>query len=232
MKISPASNETLRMLRKISFIGLLIFFAYLSVAPLFPLSAQSESSSLVTAIEVQGNKTISSNTVISKMKTRGGSPYQENIINDDLKRLYLLGFFSDIKIDTENYKDGTKVIIHVVERPIIEKISFSGLRRLRITSERLRKELKSKETEYLDYPSLAEDVRALEKRYEKIGYSDATVDYKVDIDENTNKAKVLFNIKEGRRVRIKDILIEGNDSFPRRRILRLMKTKTGRRGGN
>ena len=75
---------------------------------------------LVTAIEVKGNKSISSNTVISKMKTRIGSPYQDNIVSDDLKRLYLLGFFSDIKMDTQDYKEGVKLIITVVERPIIE----------------------------------------------------------------------------------------------------------------
>jgi exonuclease VII large subunit len=44
------------------------------------------------------------------MKTKIGNPYQEIVVSDDLKRLYLLGFFSDIKIDTEPYKDGIKVI--------------------------------------------------------------------------------------------------------------------------
>ncbi|KPK97145.1 MAG: hypothetical protein AMJ95_10550, partial [Omnitrophica WOR_2 bacterium SM23_72] len=91
------------MLRRIFIIAFFIFL-FLSFTVFSPLSAQKESEQgpaasatslpFVRAIEVQGNKTISSNTVISKMKTRVGSPYQENIISDDLKRLYLLGFFS------------------------------------------------------------------------------------------------------------------------------------------
>ena len=235
MRISRVSSERSKMLRRISIIVFFILCIFLSFTVPSPLLAQKESEQgpsvpdtslpFVRAIEVKGNKTISPNTVISKMKTRVGSPYQENIISDDLKRLYLLGFFSDIKIDTEPYKDGLKIIIAVVERPIIEKITFSGLRRLRTTSEKLKKELKSQETQYLDYPDLAEDTRMLSKKYEKIGYSEAKVDYKVDIDEKTNKAKVQFNIEEGKRVRIKDILTKGNDAFPRSRILRLMKTK-------
>ncbi|MFH1458592.1 MAG: outer membrane protein assembly factor BamA [Candidatus Omnitrophota bacterium] len=222
-------------MRRISLVVFFILCASLIFTPFSFLSAQSESEQnppasgsttpFVTAIEVQGNKTISSNTVISKMKTRVGSPYQENVISDDLKRLYLLGFFSDIKIDTTDYKDGLKVVINVVERPIIEKITFSELRRLRTTSEKLKKDLKSKETQYLDYPDLAEDVRTLQKRYEKIGYSQAKVDYEVDIDEKTNKAKVRFNIEESRKVRIKDIFTKGNYAFSRNRILRLIKTK-------
>jgi len=215
----------------------LILNITLSLAQFSLLSAQSESEEktaappsrtlpLVTAIEVQGNKSISSNTIISKMKTKIGGPYQENIISDDLKRLYLLAFFSDIKIDTEDYKNGIKVIIHVKERPIIEKITFSGIRRLTTAPEKLKEDLKSKENQYLDYPNLTEDVRTLKKKYEKIGYSQTQIDYKADIDENTGKAKIQFNVVEGRRIRIKNILTKGNYVFSRNRILRLMKTKS------
>jgi outer membrane protein insertion porin family len=189
-----------------------------------PESTQKQSKS-VTAIEVKGNKSISTNTIVSKMKTRVGGPYQDNVISDDLKRLYLLGFFSDIKIDTQSYKDGIKVIVSVAERPIIEKISFSGIGRLNILEQKLKEQLKSKETQYLDYPNLTEDIRILKKMYENIGLPDVQIDYKADIDKETNKARVHFNIVEGRRVRIKNIIVEGNQAFPARRILRLMKTK-------
>lgn len=179
----------------------------------------------VTAIEVTGNKSISTNVIISKMKTRIGSAYQENIISDDLKRLYLLGFFSDIKIDTQDYKDGLKILVKVVERPIIEKISFSGINLITMKDEKLKQQLKSKETQYLDYPSLTEDVHILKKMYEKIGYSQADISYQVDSNMQTNKVSIIYKVVEGRKVRIKNINIEGNSSFPDGRILKLLKTK-------
>jgi outer membrane protein insertion porin family len=179
----------------------------------------------VTAIEVTGNKSISTNVIISKMKTRIGSAYQENIISDDLKRLYLLGFFSDIKIDTQDYKDGLKILVAVVERPIIEKIGFTGINLITMKDEKLKQQLKSKETQYLDYPSLGEDVRTLGKMYEKIGYSQADISYQVDANPQTNKASVIFKVIEGRKVRIKDIRIQGNQNFKSARILKLLKTK-------
>ncbi|OQB08972.1 MAG: Outer membrane protein assembly factor BamA precursor [Candidatus Omnitrophica bacterium ADurb.Bin205] len=185
----------------------------------------SKEGKLVSAIEITGNKAISTNTIVSKMKTRIGSPYQENVISDDLKRLYLLNFFSDIKIDSHLYKEGVKVVITVVERPIIEKITFSGINRITIKDEKLKSQLKSREGQYLDYPSLAEDLRIFQKMYEKIGYSEAKIDYKLDIDESTNKVKIHFNIIEGGRVRIKDIIIKGNNNFKDARILKLLKTK-------
>ncbi len=179
----------------------------------------------VTAIEVTGNKSISTNVIISKMKTRIGSAYQENVVSDDLKRLYLLGFFSDIKIDTQDYQDGLKIVVTVVERPIIEKISFSGINLITMKDEKLKQQLKSKETQYLDYPSLGQDVRMLAKMYEKMGYSQAEINYKVEPGSQANKVSVLFSVTEGRKVRIKDIRIQGNHAFSSGRILKLLKTK-------
>ena len=189
------------------------------------ISPEEPALKLVTAIEIKGNKSISSNTVISKIKTKMGSLYQETVVSDDLKRLYLLGFFSDIKIDTEVYKDGLRVIITVAERPIIEKIAFSGINRLTMREDKIKESLKSKETQYLDYPNLAEDTKTIKKLYEKTGYGQAEINYKVDITKDTGKARIEFNVVEGRRIRIKDIFVEGNKNFSRKRILKLLKTK-------
>lgn len=188
-------------------------------------SADAPSENLVTAIEIQGNKNISTNTVVSKMKTKIGTPYIETVVSEDLKRLYLLGFFSDIKIDTESYKDGVKVIVRVVERPIIEKITFSGIVHIVKKDETLKKDLKSKEGQYLDYPTLAEDVRILKKMYEKMGFNQADIQYTVDIDKEKNKARVQFSVNESKKVRVKDVYFEGNKAFDSKRLQKIVKTK-------
>jgi outer membrane protein insertion porin family len=189
------------------------------------VSSPETPAKIVTAIQVTGNKSISTNVIISKLKTRVGSAYQENIVSDDLKRLYLLGFFSDVKIDTQDYKEGIKIIITVAERPIIQKITFNGITRIVMKDEKLKEKLKSKESQYLDYPTLAEDVRILKGMYEKMGFSEADITYNVDVDKAANKANVQFNVSEGRKVRIKTIKIQGNKAFPSKRILGLLKTK-------
>jgi outer membrane protein insertion porin family len=108
-------------------------------------SVKKEEAKLVTAIEIKGNKAISTNKIASNLRTRIGNPYQENVISEDLKRLYAMKFFSDIKIDSQDYKDGVKVIITVTERPIIEKVFFTGIERLTIKDDKLKCQLKSKE---------------------------------------------------------------------------------------
>ncbi len=180
---------------------------------------------IVKGIEIIGNKSISTNTIISKMKTRVGEPYLENIISDDIKRLYILGFFSDIEIKTQDYLDGIKVILTVSERALIQKINFQGMRRVYIKEDKLREMLKSKEKQYLDYPKLNEDVDTIMKLYEKRGYLDTQVEYKVEIDKDKNTANITFVVQETKRVRIKNIFIKGNKTYSQRRILKLMKTK-------
>jgi outer membrane protein insertion porin family len=202
-----------------------LFFIFFILTLSLPLFAQEHSKS-VTAIEIKGNKSISVNKIMSQLKTQIGSAYQENIASDDLKRLYLTGYFSDVKIDTQDYKDGIKVIFTVSERPIIEKIAFTGSKQRVFKSDQLKESLRSKESQYLDYPKLAEDVKTLKNLYEKKGYGKVTIDYKTDIDKQTNKAKVEFNIDEGIRQRIRVIYVEGNTSFSDQRIRRLIKTKS------
>jgi len=206
--------------------GFVSYAADETSTPAVTAASKQEPQKLVTAVEVTGNKAISTNVIVSKMKTRIGTPYQETVISDDLKRLYLLGYFSDIKIDTESYKDGLKVVIKVVERPIISKITFSGFYRLTMKDDKLKEKLKSKESQYLDYPSLGEDVDTIKGMYEKIGFNQANIEYKVDLDKAANKAAVEFSVIEGKKVRIKDINVTGNKAFASSRILKLLKTKS------
>jgi outer membrane protein insertion porin family len=214
-------------------LSVLIFVLLLSL-PVFAQEApqtnevnQSKDSAqkMVTAIEVKGNKSISSNTILSKMKTRQGSPYLDNIISDDLKRLYILGYFSDIKINTEPYKEGLKVIILVEERPLIDKVTLSGTKISQDETKKVKDTIKTKEGQYLDYPALSDDVEAIKKMYEKKGYSSAEVEYKHEVDPATNKAKIEFKISQGKRQAIKTIYVEGNINFTDARILKIMKTK-------
>jgi len=42
----------------------------------------------VSAIDIKGVKVVSKDKVVSQIKTRIGLPYNENIISEDIKRIY------------------------------------------------------------------------------------------------------------------------------------------------
>jgi outer membrane protein insertion porin family len=188
-------------------------------------SASGSQDQTITGIEIKGNSSISTNTILSKLKSRVGTNYNDNVISDDMKRLYLLGYFSDIKIDTEKYNSGLKLVISVTERPIVEKISFTGTKRLGMSDEKLKETLKSKETQYLDYTDLADDVVSMKKLYEKKGFTQVQIEHSVDVDQATNKARIQFKVAEGKKKRIRMIYVEGNQKISDARILKVIKTK-------
>lgn len=179
----------------------------------------------ITAIEVKGNKSISTNIVIAKLKLRVGALYHENVASEDLKRLYALKFFEDIKFKTQDYKDGVKVVITVVERPVIEKITFSGVKKLGLKDDKLKEKIVSKENLTVDYPSLEEDLAILKGLYEKKGYGQVKVEHELKVNQETNKAIIDFKVDEGKKKKVKKIYIEGNYNFSDGKIIKILKTK-------
>ena len=130
-------------------------------------AATDTSSTIVKSIEVQGNKTISIATILSKIKTRVGQEYLQSVISDDLKRLYNTGYFSDVRVDRQDHEGGFKVIIYLDEKAIVEEITFSKTRF--IQSRTLLKKMKTQEGKFLNNKSLKDDTDTIKELYAQKG---------------------------------------------------------------
>jgi outer membrane protein insertion porin family len=185
--------------------------------------ASQDSSKLIKSILVTGNKAISTETIMAKIKTRVGQPYYAQASRDDIKRLYEMGFFSDISLDLEDESGGLKVIFKVVERPIVQEIAFAGQKLL--TRRFFISKMKTKQGQYLSLAILKEDIAMIKNEYEKRGLPQVDVIYEETAEPETNKSKLLVTIKEGQRIVIKKLYIDGNLHFKDGRILSLIKTR-------
>ena len=190
-------------------------------------SGSSKTANTISTITIVGNKLISTSTILSKIKTRANQPYFPQVAKDDIKRLFDTGFFDDVVIEPKETPAGTEVVITVTEKPIVEKIDITGMRMVR-KDLMLEKFIKTKSGQYLDYNRLREDTEELIRQYQKRGYSQVVIDYKVDADEETHKATVTFVVDEQMRVRIKRVYIQGNEKLSKKEILRVMKTRAAR----
>jgi outer membrane protein insertion porin family len=204
------------------------FFAALALfvsGILFPAlsDAQYYGRKTVLAVRVKGNQTISAATIIAKIKTKPGGPLSEEIINDDIKRLYALGYFTDVSFDVEDETDGVNVTVIVEEKPVVEEVVFEGNEK--ITSRRIKKIMKTKQGGMLNYNRLSEDVSEIKAFYERSGFYRAGVKYKLEKDSALNRVKVKMIIDEKSRMRIKRVFIEGNKLIKTKKILELMQTR-------
>jgi len=188
-----------------------------------PAGPPSPSTKIVKAVEIKGNKAISTSTIMAKIKTRVGLPYYSQNSRDDIKRLYETGFFADISLELQDIEGGLKVIFKVEERPIIGEVQIQGNHV--VTRALLLQKMKSKVGQYLNLSLLKEDVAALKQEYERRGIPEATVAQGLKKDPATNKTTIIMTITEGKRVKIKKIYVDENYHFSDNKILTLIKTR-------
>lgn len=205
------------------FLALSILSVFLSLRLSAAPAAHAEEGDPVSAVEVEGNKIVSTTTILTKIKTRPGDRLAQQTVDEDIKRLYSTGFFTDVSADVRPYRDGQMVRFLVVERPLVTSVVITGSRHFR--EQKLRDEIKTKEQELLDRRELKQDIERIKQLYRTKGFYLADVKQEVKVDEPTNKATVFLTVDEGRKLRVRKILFEGNEHLSARRLRRAMATK-------
>ncbi len=196
-----------------------ICLSLLLLAFLSPVRAQET----VSKIEIEGNKVISTATIISNIKMRANQPYNENIINSDIKTLMGLGYFEKVDVEKLDVLGGTVIRFTVYEKPIVKEISITGNRR--IHKKRITELLDLAEGTFLDELKLKEAVEKVRDLYQRKGFSQVSVEYRISRDDAENEAAVEFLVHERGVARVKDINVEGNSAFRDKKIKKLMKTR-------
>ena len=87
-----------------------------------PVDGKAYAQTVVRQIQVQGNRRVEPETVRSYLDFSVGDRYDDARVNSSLRALFATGLFADVNI----YRQGTVVVITVVENPIISKVAFEG----------------------------------------------------------------------------------------------------------
>jgi outer membrane protein insertion porin family len=177
----------------------------------------------IKEVSVLGNKLVSESITLSKIKTKKGDKFEKETVNEDLKRLYDSGYFSNISVDVEPVTGGVKVSFIVKEKPMFKEVIFIGNKKFK--SSKLQKLMKSNIGEVLNESQIKEDIEAIREFYEKKGFTLAKIDHEINVDEATGRAIVTVNIEEGLRLDIADVKFTGNTVFKPKEILKVMKTR-------
>lgn len=73
-------------------------------------------------IQVVGNQRIEAETIRSYLLVRRGDRMDPVALDRSLKELFATGLFADVTINVE----GDRVIVQVVENPVINRVDFRG----------------------------------------------------------------------------------------------------------
>ncbi len=172
----------------------------------------------ITAVQVEGNQRIEVGTIRSYMLVQPGDGFDPDRIDRSLKTLYATGLFQDVTIR----RNGSALVVKVVENPIVNRIAFEGNRKL--TDDQLRTELQLR-ARAVYTPQLAQaDRQRILDRYAKGGRFAATVEPKI-IRLDQNRVDVVFEVNEGETTLVSRIAIVGNHAFSENRLREVINSR-------
>ena len=157
------------------------------------------------------------------MKTTVGQPYSELTVEDDVRALYATGLVTNVRIYGEPVPDGLKVIVVVQTRVTLTEVTIQGNEAIK--TKRIRREMNLKTGTPLEEQALEQARQKVVELYQRHGYPDTDVQYKVNVNEERGTAKVTFAISEGQQAVVKTIRFVGNTAISSKRLRREMKTK-------
>lgn len=165
---------------------------------------------MVTKITVEGNQRIQTQVILENIKQAAGTPLSDRTVNDDILRLYKLGYFDSVVVYQESNGNGVSLIYSVVERPLIKEIEFKG--NSEISTDKLKEALTFKTRSFFDKAAIAASIDKIMDKYKEKGYYNVSVTYEV-VPVSTMEVNVDIHVHEGQVVRIGAITFIGNHAY-------------------
>jgi outer membrane protein insertion porin family len=174
-------------------------------------------SSITSSIMVEGNRRIEADTIRTYFHVRPGGRLDAATVDAALKDLLASGLFQDVRISHA----GDRVVVTVVESPVINRVAFEGNKSVK--DDQLRGELQSKPAGPLSRATVQADVVRVTDVYHRSGRFDVRVEPKI-IELPNQRIDLVFEVQEGARTGIKKIVLVGNRAYSSQRLKQVIKS--------
>jgi outer membrane protein insertion porin family len=178
----------------------------------------------VTKIVITGNKTVNEGRILLLLKTKVGAQFDEELWKKDIANLIETGYFASVDYTTSEVSGGMEINLSLKENPLITGIEFycEGLKQ-----KELEKQFGIAKGSYYQEPVVRNAVEKLRSFYEEKGYSFSSFSFNA-IPGPDNTVTLRVTGVRGKKYRVMQILITGNDNVPEKRLRALLKTKQRR----
>lgn len=185
-------------------------------------STASAAQDEIADVLIVGNRRIESSAIMTAVKLKSGSKFFEEKVDEDIKSIFSLGFFSDVKAERNLSVKGIVLTYIVTEKPVVREIIFEGNKAL--ASDKLKEALDIKTNSIFSTKELVKGISKIKKLYTDEGYSQAEIE-PVKSAPSPYELKLTLKIKEGDKILIRAIGFEGNSAFSDSKLKGMMETK-------
>ena len=177
---------------------------------------------LIKDIYIKGQSKVSID-ITAQLLSKKDNPLKMALLESDKRRVYSLGFFSDVTAKVSPIaSDQVEITFFLVENPMIKEIYIEGNSVYK--TDYIFSKLKSKKNTILNLDLLRQDVSTIEKNlYDEKGYILAKIT-NIENPNASNDYTLSFYISEGI---VDEIQLEGNEETKDYVILREMLLKEG-----
>ena len=155
-------------------------------------------------VQVRGMKVMDPDVVLMRLSIRKGDSPDAAAINEEVKRVWDMGYFSDVKATIE---PGNVLVLTVVEKPRIDSILVEGSDK--VSKEDILAAMSTKSGAVLNEKLLVEDIQKITELYRKEGYYLAEVKHRVDPRPTGTGSVLVLTVAEGNKLYIRDVKVEG-----------------------
>jgi len=176
---------------------------------------------VVAKVSISGNQRIEADAIRGRIKTEPGSVFQAKELTKDLKSIYAMGYFEDIRIETEDSPEGKIIIFKVKEKSTIRYIRIK--KNKAIKDEEILEALTIRTGSILNIFQLQNNAKIIEELYKDKNYHNVQVTFEIKEQKN-NQGDLDFTVNEGGKVQIKNIAFAGNEAYSDKKLKGIMKT--------
>jgi outer membrane protein insertion porin family len=186
----------------------------LAVAPCPRARAASSTESVLV---VAGNRHVDTALIRSHFHAGADGGFDAAALDAAMKSLYGTGLFQDVTIA----RQGDRIVVKVIENPLVEKVAFEGNKKIK--DDDLKKVARSKAGGPLSRAVVHDDAERIVELYRQRGYFAVRVDPKT-IRARDERVNLVFEIKEGDKLAVRQIIFSGNAAYPANKLKGVIKT--------
>ena len=198
----------------------------------------------IAEVRVVGNRRIEQDAIKRIVKTQPGDTLLAKNLSEDLKAIYSMGYFDDVRVESEESSTGKIILFVVKEKPTIRHIIIKNSQgyqpisnkkepqetkndikpgSLVFDDEKILKSLDIKTGSIVNIFKIQSNIKRIEDMYKEKNYHNVKVSYNIKEQDN-NQADLEFVIDEGKKILIKEIHFAGNQAYPDKKLKKIMKT--------
>lgn len=165
---------------------------------------------VIADIQIQGAEILDPDVVLMRMSVQRGDLYDPRVLDEEIQRIFDLGYFDDVSISVDDLPEGKRLIVSVVEKPRIMAISVLGNSDL--DDDEIIEVMSTRTGSVMNPGVLASDLEKIRDLYRKEGYYNAEISHELEQGEG-GQARLNIVVDEGNKLYVTEIVIEGAEQL-------------------